>query len=69
MTVTFKCNECKQEAPGDLGIDDYVKPSEWFCRPYIDVFQHACSKECVDKLLEKFPLTPEEILAGKNQDG
>lgn len=55
MSCKYICDSCGKESPACLGYEDWIKPDDWFIRPYLDRFQDACSAECVSKLKDKFP--------------
>lgn len=54
MAVEFICDGCGKREPGEVhaGGSTY-KPREWFGRQDEDGQQHACSRECIEKIAEK----------------
>ena len=54
MAVEFICDGCGKREPAETGRSGLVyKPRDWYSRQDDDGQQHACSRECVQKIAEK----------------
>lgn len=52
MSVEFICDGCGKRAPGNVIAwgNDIYKPDKWFQRSDKNETQHACSRECIEKI-------------------
>ncbi len=54
MAVEFICDGCGKRTPAEMGRSgDAFKPRSWYARGDDDGQQHACSRECIEKIAEK----------------
>ena len=53
MAVKFVCDGCGKEGEATYGVTgDAFKPRAWFQRSDKEGAQHACSRDCVEKVAE-----------------
>lgn len=51
MSAKFFCDGCGKEGAAEINrMGDTFKPRHWFQRTDEEGTQHACSRECVDKV-------------------
>lgn len=51
MSVEYTCDGCGKKSPGvDYGRGVLTKPHNWFARGDDDGTQHACSRQCIEKI-------------------